>query len=247
MNKVNVLLLPGWSFGKEVWLPLIAELKIEIHPVFVDWQGIEKVEDIAVHAERALIDLPKQEKTIVIGWSLGSLAALELVSRFPSLIDGVILFSATSSFINRDGYKFGWDMRIVKSMMRRLTKDIEGTIADFDGRLFSSDEEILTYLDVPNLRVDQDLTRIDPLINGLKYLVEQDVRSLLPGIKQPVKLIHGSADLICYPQASEFIYQQLGGEKDSVRINNTGHLPFYTKPSECAALVDNFIKKILKL
>jgi pimeloyl-[acyl-carrier protein] methyl ester esterase len=237
MNRPNLLFLPGWGFDADIWQPLAKKLTNEAELHYLDWQRIESPEEISKRVEEWLKD--KNDVTL-IGWSLGALAALDAAKKFPGKITRIILFSATSCFTRREGYDYGWDFRVVRSMKRRLQKDQEGTLRDFQQMIFSSEEKMSGWGNKSLTSLFKDKNG-SSLLHGLDYLQARDCRESLATINQPILLVHGEKDVICPLSASEYIAKHAGGKVTLERFSGVGHLPFHTEADKCFNLVRGFI------
>lgn len=240
MNKRTLLWLPGWGFDETIWQPLLHSLQQFDHH-FVHWSTIQSKDEITRRAENALLQASKQQGAPIslVGWSLGSLVALDLAARFPEIVDRLILFSATSCFTVQDNYKDGWDPRIIRRMQRRLQQDPQATLNDFYSRMFSSaDQKMIAQEKVP-FKGNED--SVDSLLFGLNFLKETDYRDRLMKINKPIHLIHGEEDVICPLGASQWIANHTEGSVSLKCLPKVGHLPFHIRTSQCSKLIQTFV------
>ncbi|MNF98661.1 Pimeloyl-[acyl-carrier protein] methyl ester esterase [compost metagenome] len=210
----------------------------------MEWRHIKAPTDFE---ERVIQEITSIHKPIfLIGWSLGTLTALQVASSYPERIKGLILFSGTSRFTSCEQYPSGWHPRIVKRMKNQLQQDKEKTLTLFYEAMFSQFEKDQgyhhTFIDLTKRKFQGDDTL--SLMTGLDYLLERDYRSLLNEIKTPCLLIHGTEDTICPLEASSFISKQLGEKGQFSVMDKAGHIPFFTRPEECIQLIKEFMRRM---
>ena len=243
------LRLPGWGFSDAVWKPL-APVFSNLAGLDVNWEELASPEDITAFAEAALkaaLANGKDSGLIVVGWSLGAIAAMELAIAFPEMVDRLILIAPTASFVKRADSDPGWDDRVLRRMQKRLAKDAAGTLADFTKNMFSEAESIEGRLGDLLPAVKEAMSTDSPvsLAKGLDYLREKNLRDRLEEIRQPILLIHGKDDAICPVQASREIADHVSGPAELVELDEAGHLPFYTEQAACIDAIQGFIMRPL--
>ncbi|WP_240730327.1 alpha/beta fold hydrolase [Geobacillus kaustophilus] len=180
----------------DIFAPLLDSLSLRGNATVVEWKEIKTVHCFRKRAEQVL-----HERATVIGWSLGSLVALELAHAYPERVSRLILIGGTSRFIADDGYEAGWHPRIVKRMKTKLQVRPADTIAAFLASLWSKSEKgdisEFFYRD-----------RVEELLIGLDYLIEADARPFLADISAPMLIVHGEQDAICPPAAARYIVER---------------------------------------
>ncbi|MCG6795763.1 MULTISPECIES: alpha/beta fold hydrolase [Geobacillus] len=225
---MNIVCIPGWGMKAGIFAPLLDSLSLSGNVTAVEWKGIETIHCFRKRAEQAL-----QERAAVIGWSLGSLVALELAHAYPERVSRLILIGGTSRFVAEDGYEAGWHPRIVKRMKTQLQARPADTIAAFLASLWSKSEEgdisAFFYCD-----------RVDELLIGLDYLVEADARPFLPDISAPMLVVHGEQDVICPPAAARYIAERAPNATMAL-LPDTGHVPFWTQTETCVHLIQTWV------
>lgn len=243
MKQSHLVMLPGWGMEREVFQPCIESLSHIFDLSCVEWRHIKAPIEFE---ERVIQEVTSIDKPIfLLGWSLGTLTALQVASLYPERIKGLILFSGTSRFTSYEQYLSGWHPRIVKQMKKQLQQDKEKTLTLFYEAMFSQSEQDKgqhhKFIDLAQREFQGDDTL--SLMTGLDYLLERDYRSLLNEIKPPCLLIHGTEDTITPLEASSFINEQLGEKAHFSTMSETGHIPFFTKPEECVHLIKEFYAK----
>lgn len=229
MAKKDIILLHGWATRASVW----NQTKNYLADRFQIWTPDLPLPDSSMSYKELIIDYMDKEgikEAIFIGWSLGSLVAIELATTVPQRIKALALVNGTSKFSTDETKNWGIPPVIVKRMKKRLKVEPEKTIVDFFQLMFSS-EEIRKSLDTQvihdHLRKDKPWEIGEGLI-GLDYLLETDLRDKLDSIEQPVLILHGDEDEICPVEGAYYLNDHI---KDSklVIFQKSGHIPFLTQ------------------
>lgn len=234
MNKV--VFLPGWGMEESVWNPLLQNFPFSVHCSFVHWRGIERLEEFE---ERVTATLAHEEQAVLVGWSLGSLPAIEAAFQDPGKISHLILIGGTARFTTEEFYPHGWKAIFIDRMKRNLQKNREITLEKFYESMFSCEDEYRRFQNEVASGFQGDTT--SSLLVGLDYLLQQDVREYASKLKMPVLLLHGEEDKVCPAAAAKFIKQ----ENPNVRVcllPDAGHAPHITKAAECAAEIMRFLE-----
>jgi pimeloyl-[acyl-carrier protein] methyl ester esterase len=246
LSRLPLVLLPGWGMDATVWEPIAAGLAQHYELILIDWYRAQTVGDFKTGAVEA-IERKVAGRFAVLGWSLGSLVALELTKEYRDRLDHLIIFSGTSRFTldRSSGYIAGWPKPVLNKMQFNLGKDQSATIAAFYDAIFS---ELDKEQGIPErfwgiAGKFQDQLKSPNLIAGLEYLLRTDHRPLLKDLQIPALLIHGSEDQICPLSAAEFIKSQLMGLKRLIVIDGAGHMPFLTNPDHCLQDIKSFIRE----
>lgn len=245
MSKAHLIMLPGWGMKSFVWNKLNEFLSQDFELIFIEWDNILSLDEFK---ERVInVIEQKQISTFsLLGWSLGSLIALDIASDNLWNIKNLILIGATSSFIQHkeDEYNIGWNKRIVERMKFQLYKKIQETLYNFYNLMFSKEERQKSY-DKEFLQMVEDNIEnesIDSLSLGLDYLIQKDLRSKLIDINVPLLMIYGKEDSICSLDSGVYIKNVVNNSTIEI-INECGHIPFFTKPSDCYNAISQFTIK----
>lgn len=244
--KRNTIILSGWAVDCFVWNPLIHLFKKEHNVTIVDWQDVGSLEGFKEKGIGAIEKLG-QEPFTLIGWSLGSLVAIELATTYQKQVESLILFSATAKFVQdpKEDYSIGWKKRVVERMKKGLDLDAEQTLDSFYQQLFSENERINNVSDAffNTVQNHQDhLPSIEALILGLEYLIQTDVRGKLDHFDIPTLLIHGEDDVICPVEGAAYLHQHLKNSQ-LVTLKETGHVPFFSEKNESLSSMKTFLAR----
>ena len=184
----------------------------------------------------------KQKKLTILGWSLGSMLALELAHKHSDKIAQLVLVSPTAKFISSADYEDGLPSGVLKNLQRKLSRNKEGTQQSFYSLMFSYSEDNFRHNFIKDMAPFFYDLELETLQQGLTYLQEQDLRSLLQDITVPTIIISGNSDAICVPQAAEFLHSKLRNSQ-LFKLTGAGHIPFLTQETVCKNILKQCWRK----
>lgn len=238
--KKPLLLLPGWGMNTWSWGSWRESLSSEYHCFELDWEGVTSREAFAARVAEQ-VRLINSEQLVIIAWSLGSLAAMEAISKYQLSPKQLILVGGTACFTAREGYRAGWSSRVLQKMQARLRLHPAEVLAEFRGNLFSASEVVAGWAEQFEGLVKQHRAefKLPELVAGLDYLADSDWRALLSDLQLPVLIIHGTADRIVPVSAAEYLQAKL--PNSILKLVSTGHLPFFTASAEFSLMIKEFL------
>ena len=175
-----------------------------------------------------------------MGWSWGAEVALAALPALRERVAGLALLSATPRFTAGQGWEHGLSESRVRALRARLARAPDETRRAFFDGMFADGELALAErerLAAEQLAPPPDLAAARAALDAL---VAADVRDQVPLARDlPVLLVHGSADAICLPAASEWIHAQLPQARREVLLG-AGHAPQLSRPDAVTALLAAF-------
>ncbi|WP_298135405.1 alpha/beta fold hydrolase [Acidiferrobacter sp.] len=233
-------LLHGWGLNRRVFAGLERALALPCQSLDLPGHGEAPYEPGALDPERLAAQLAARYPSAQdwLGWSLGGLIALALAARHPHCVSRLILVAATPRFVRAPDWPHGTDPGVFAAFAAQLAVDHESTLRRF-----------LTLQAGPGARAEVRALMADlaaggapqkaALTEGLRVLQESDLRALLPAVRAPTLVLHGSADTIVSIEAARAAASLM----PAARFYETGHshAPFLNAPDECAALIRNFL------
>ena len=161
------------------------------------------------------------EPTLIVGWSMGAIIALEAATRPPANLQALVLLAPTARFCADAAYRFGVRDLVLRRMIARLGSHPQETLREFlcnaahpeplTGALLADAVQAGLSIPVPILK------------RGLDYLRLTDLRDRLPHVRVPVLIIHGADDGIVPQGASETIAARLSTVTRAI-IPGAGHM-----------------------
>lgn len=234
MKELKIIFIPGWGMEEAVWtlvLPYFKGYSVQ----YVNWRNVKEQSEFA---ER-IIEVARDENVILVGWSLGALAAVQAHKKIKA--KGIVLIGGTAKFTNTSDYTSGWNALHVERLKKNLARRKEDTLKRFYENMFTKDElkENKRFEDIiKHFKGDC----IQSLQVGLDYLIETDMREELKEVKVPILLIHGEQDVICPLSAAHSMAEN---ETATLKVvNEAGHALCVTDFEYCVNEIIQFVEGI---
>ncbi|TBX80158.1 alpha/beta fold hydrolase [Bacillus mycoides] len=234
MKELKVIFIPGWGMEEDVWtfvLPYFKDYPVQC----LDWRNVKEQSEFAGR----IIEVARDENVILVGWSLGALAAIQAYKKIKA--KGIVLIGGTAKFTNTSDYTSGWNSLHVERMKKNLTRKKEDTLNRFYENIFTKNElkENTSFKEIAlNFKGDS----IQSLQLGLDYLIKTDMRNELTDIKVPLLLLHGEQDVICPLSAAHNMTENTNATLKVV--SGAGHALCVTNFEYCANEIIQFVEGI---
>lgn len=248
-----LVLLHGWCMSSAVWQGQFDGLAASFRLIAPDLRGHGSSRPLVGRCDfdsmaADLFDLLHSldcQDAILLGWSMGAQVALQACNQLNSRLSGLVLVSATPCFTAREDYPFGLSSAEVSGMHLKVQRNRGRALSGFHARMFA-EGEIETA--AQSERVSELLSAVVPpetwlAIEALDALASADMRPHLAGIDLPTLLLHGDRDLICLPQASQYLAEGLKFSRRTV-FSGCGHAPFLTRPEQFNHEIISFVGSI---
>jgi len=188
-----------------------------------------------------------KENIILVGWSMGSMVAMEYALSLSKGISGMVLISPTPCFKRSEGRQYGKRPSSIKRLRQNLTRNYEFTLKDFCERFFTvsgeliapdSEREIRSFFFGKGFPPPQNVA-----LETLDELERWDVRERAKKIDIPVLIIHGEADSIIDITAGKELHRIIP-ESNLIIIEGAGHVPFLTIIRKFNNEMGRFMEKV---
>jgi len=234
-NGLPLVFLHGWLMSGRVW-HYQRELSAHFRVITMDMRGhgsssggdsflIESLADDVV----ALFSHLNLNRATIIGWSMGAQLALQAAVPLVDRLKALVLVGGTPCFCARDGYAHGLSPVETRGMGLRLKRNMAGTAGVFFKGMFAEGEVTPPQFREIAGATFEKLPALPAALSALENLAGNDLRPLLSSIELPVLLVHGTADSICLPGASQFMAEHLPDARIEL-LEGAGHAPFLSCP-----------------
>lgn len=233
-SETECLLLHGWGFSAGVWQPLIEQLDGRIRcraitlPGYDDTGADEQTTTIEMIIEQLAAQLGSS--TIVIGWSLGGLLAVELAWRYPDRIGALGMVAALPCFNRQPGWTAGWDAGAVAAVHDRLQQDAAAAcryVAALAARGDDHGHDIKQTLNATAV------VRARVLQRDLDYLRTADMREAFAALEMPIHVWLGNRDALIGGDCAAALHA-LQPTAEIHEFRHAGHAPLLSRPRQIA-------------
>ena len=239
LDSPSLALIHGWGLGRTAWQPIVTPVSAYCDVHHVDLPGYggaapdpSRFEDTA----RRIVDsLPAG--TILCGWSLGALLALEAASQRPEHIGGLVLVGASPCFVQHDDWPHAQLPTLLDGFTAAVRNHPVETLQRFVALLNQGDARARA-----NTRAQQQALAAHPtpdtdsLIQGLDWLRKTELRQKVATITIPTLLIHGESDPLMPLPAARWLAEHLPQARLEV-FHGAAHAPFLNSPERFAELL----------
>lgn len=192
-------------------------------------RGTASVERIAADVAE-LSEALGLERAIGVGWSLGAAVLWHVLSgSAASRFAGAVAIDMTARVRNGADWSLGLSPEACDARTAAIRDD-------FAAFALSAGQAIFAQPVSPDCRAAADwasfeFARNDPdaMMEVWESLVEQDARPLLPGIRQPVLIVHGAHSQLYGPGTADHLADALPNAR-VVRFERSGHAPHLEEP-----------------
>ncbi|NOY16411.1 MAG: alpha/beta fold hydrolase [Gammaproteobacteria bacterium] len=222
----QILMLHGWGFPGAVYTSLIDKLATDFEVRAPDRRGYGGNVDNGDSCEITRLDSP----TLLVGWSLGGLAALQLALRQPDMVTGLVLLATTPCFVNHPDWTFGMDNEVFDAFHKLVLDDPVTAMQQFVRLNAGRRPDGQSTVVLSNLS-----SKVTPyaLQHGMSELAETDLRDAVTEVDQPVLLLHAADDRVVPAKASTWLQENLPLAK-RFEFQTGGHAFFLQQSDEVA-------------
>jgi pimeloyl-[acyl-carrier protein] methyl ester esterase len=243
----DVVLFHGWALHGGMWGPWIDALAADYRLHLLDLPGHGRspwtaaAGDLAGFARSVRPHVPPG--SVVLGWSLGGLVALELASRHPGLVGALVLVATTPKFVADPDWEHGVPLDVLEQFSQGLALDYRRTVQNFLSLQVRGDEHAIETL----RQLRRSLAshgEPDPraLEAGLEVLRHGDLREDLLRITVPALVIAGEHDRLTPPGAGLELASRLPSARMRL-VERSGHAPFVSHPGIVLTEIQRFLAR----
>jgi pimeloyl-[acyl-carrier protein] methyl ester esterase len=247
-----LIFLHGWSSHGGYFAPQVEAFRESHHVLVPDLPGHRR--SIAPLTELSIPHLADRlheaitarglQHVILVGWSMGAMVAFDYIARHGSAaLDGLVIEDMTAKIVNdfewRLGIRNGFDAAQNAAVLQAMQADWAGYATGSLPRLFARtqrpDQKLYDW--IGGEIVNNDGRAMAALWASL---AEQDHRTLLPRLRLPVLLLHGSDSQLYDPAVAEWMEAQIPGAR-RICLERTGHTPHLENPAAYNAALKTFL------
>jgi pimeloyl-[acyl-carrier protein] methyl ester esterase len=230
---MEIIVLNGWAAGNEIWRDFLTMSDLG-NPHILSSDVICSDADIRTRVIAEIDALTRGAgcEYMLIGWSLGALAAIDAFDGLAVKPSAIALFSGAAEYSHKD----------VDKMETNIAADKTKTLTAFFRGALTLQEKRGLYrnsISKGNMNIDGNF-KTESLLNGIRYLKNTDVTTKLESISSPAVWLHGTDDAICPIVHGESAAGMIPN-CSFIRIDGAGHAPFLTQPDKCISSLNDFL------
>ena len=244
----DLVLLHGWALHGGVWGPWLDDLErvARLHIVDLPGHGMsawrEDIHGLGELARAVLEGVPAG--SVVLGWSLGGMVALELAHQYPGRLAALVLVASTPKFVASEDWPHGMGRDVLDDFAQELARDHRRVVQNFLVLQTRGDERGLDTLRMLRRRLDsRGAPRLEALEAGLAILRDSDLRGALPGITVPALVIAGDHDRLTPPAAGRWMADTLPSARFRA-VAHSAHAPFLSHGARVLEEVRSFLASL---
>jgi pimeloyl-[acyl-carrier protein] methyl ester esterase len=241
----TLVLLHGWGMTPSILDEVGDRLRgaCEIHalplPGYCGTPGVAPY-TVETLAQSAAARAPR--RCVVAGWSLGGQVALEWARRAPEQVEALVLIGSTPSFVTRVGWPHAVEPAVFRGFAEAMTSNRDSTLKRFASLQAQGDAAMKPAAMRLRAALCAERDASTPtLCEGLRVLLDADLRAALAHVEQPVLVIHGENDRLVPLAAGEHLARAMK-RAQLLKVPGAAHAPFVTQPDAVVDAIAGFVR-----
>lgn len=239
----------GFGCDQNMWRYITPAFENDHKIVLFDYVGAgksdiasynaEKYSSLNGYAEDVLEICEKMElkDVIFVGHSVSSMIGVLAAIAKPAYFSDIIMVGPSPCYINKDGYKGGFEQKDIEGLLETMEKNYIGWANFLAPKIMGNDER-------PELssELTESFCSTDPVIANqfARTTFFSDNRSDLKKLRTPSLILQCSEDIIAPVEVGEYVHKNL--PQSSYRLMKaTGHCPHMSAPEETVALIRDYL------
>ena len=150
-----------------------------------------------------------EEPPVLVAWSMGAMAALEVLRVEPELVSRTVLCGATPCFRSRETFPIGVSGETLLGLYDAIAAGESRPLQRFFSEVRYPEK--LRSVEREKLLVDAQTIGYDELAEGVCYLRDFDLRDELLSIRAPITVLHGVKDVVIPIEAASLLSTMIPG------------------------------------
>lgn len=238
----DIVLLHGWGSGSDSWQTLIPSLQNIANVIAIDLPGFGESAEIADFKLDAVINLivaQLPEKSVLIGWSLGGMIAVNIAARYPQKISHLVTLAANAKFVASRDYETAMSLAVNRQFNKGFAGDAPATLKLFSGLLSQGDENERSLLkQVRNLAKPEKINT--NWLQALNLLSSLDNRAAFNKLSPTGLHLLAEHDVLV-PVAAAQSLTALNPQQEIKVVAGAAHALHWSLPELVISLITDFL------
>ena len=241
----DLVLVHGWGMNAGVWASLVARLEADFRVTVMQLPGHGGSDyDAALNSlddwSNSLLSAAP-ERAVWLGWSLGGQLAMNAALLAPERVSALILMASTPRFVVGEGWPYALSPDIFLQFSERLLADPAATLSRFLAiQVLGAEQERETLKQLKRAMQHRSEPRAEALADGLRLLLETDLRPAMAQLRLPTLWMLGSRDTLV-PRGLVNELPQLQPQAEVRMLEKAAHALFLSHPRACCRLIQGFL------
>lgn len=241
---LNLILLHGWGCDSRTWAPILPMLESIAPVIALDLPGFGKSPTLAEYSLAAVLEylaakIP--DDSVIVGWSLGGMLAVQLAAHYPQKVCALITLAANAKFVASDDYANAMPATVNREFSLAFSQDPKAALKLFSGLLAQGDVNERQLL--KNVRQQMPVEFSSHWLHALELLSVLDNRSALAAIKQPCLHLLAEKDALV-PTVVAGVLEQINPAHHVVTIARAAHALHWSQPVIVGEQIATFVNAL---
>ena len=241
----DIVLLHGWGSGSNSWQTLIPALQNIANVIALDLPGFGDSAEIADFNLDSVIDLivaQLPEKSVLVGWSLGGMIAVNIAARYPQKISHIITLAANAKFVASRDYETAMPLAINRQFNKGFAANAPATLKLFSGLLAQDDANERSLLKQVRSLAEPEKVNANWL-QALNLLASLDNREAFAQLSQTGLHLLAEKDVLV-PVAAAQSLASLNPQQEIKIIPGAAHAVHWSSPELVVGLITDFLVQV---
>lgn len=249
-GAATIVFVHGFGCDQNMWRQLMPSYAGRYKTVSLDLVGAgmsdlsafdtRKYADLQGHADDMLevIQAVAEGPAIFVGHSVSAMIGMLADLKQPGLIAAHAMIAPSPSYINQGDYHGGFERADIDSLLQTLEGNYLGWSSNMAPAIMGAAEQPQLAEELTNsfCRTDPDIAKHFARVTFLS-----DHRALLPRLATPTLILQCDDDIIAPVSVGEYMRRVMPDATLAI-IENVGHCPHMSRPSECSLAIDRFLR-----
>jgi malonyl-CoA O-methyltransferase len=238
----DIVLLHGWGSGSNSWQVLMPALQNIANAIALDLPGFGDSAEIADFNLDSVIDLivaQLPEKSVLVGWSLGGMIAVNIAARYPQKVSRIVTLAANAKFVASRDYETAMPLAVNRQFNKSFAAESSATLKLFSGLLAQGDANERNLL--KQVRSMAALEHVNAnWLQALNLLASLDNRAAFTQLSQPGLHLLAEKDALV-PVAAAQSLSELNPQQEIKIISGAAHAVHWSSPELVISLITEFL------